>query len=408
MVCRLALILGGTGAGIVLCAIIVTIVYRPPGKFYVHPPGFETTIKPIAGRHVPGVHGEARFKINSQGMRGNEFSDEQGYRILVLGGSTVICVALDETEVWTRLVQDSLNELRPDLNVWVGNAGRSGLTTRSHVVQVKFLLPQLPRIDAVLLLIGINDLMLRLKQDSEYNPQFMNLPNIERQLVNKVFSSYPPAYRDVPFYKRTALWHFGARLKSRLRPRDSRMIDVALQNPPAWSARIMRNEPPPIPPDWAEHRRQASAMLDQLPDIESALDEYERNINRIIDILHADSIRPVFLTQPTMYRPDLTESEKNLLWMGGIGDYQNGPGHVYYSAGALAEGMELYNRRLVAVCSRREVECFDLARVIPKDTTNLFDDCHFTEAGARNVAQAVSGYFAERPPFAVHPDSTDR
>ena len=67
-----------------------------------------------------------------------------------------------------------------------------------------------------------------------------------------------------------------------------------------------------------EHRRNASKMLDELPDLSSALAEYARNLNRIIDIIQDKSVRVILLTQPTMWRPDLPKNLDALLLFCGV------------------------------------------------------------------------------------------
>jgi hypothetical protein len=62
--------------------------------------------------------------------------------------------------------------------------------------------------------------------------------------------------------------------------------------------------------------------------------------------------------------------------------------------------MDLYNRRLIETCGQSGLDCYDLASVVPKDTSALFDDCHFNEQGARIVADRLSQYLLSRSPFA--------
>ena len=156
---------------------------------------------------------------------------------------------------------------------------------------------------------------------------------------------------------------------------------------------------------WRQHRQRASEMRDQLPDLTSVLDEYARNLKIMIDIGREKSVRLIFLTQPTIWRADLPQDLDSLLWVGGIGDYQRQPGRPYYSAAALERGMKAFNDTLLRVCRERQIECLDLASALQKDTTVFYDDVHFNESGARKIAQTLSGYMLERPPFrASHPD----
>ena len=79
--------------------------------------------------------------------------------------------------------------------------------------------------------------------------------------------------------------------------------------------------------------------------------------------------------------------------MGGVGPYQAGPGHNYYSPEALARGMQLYNKELLEICHAREVECIDAESKLAKDTTSFYDDAHFNERGSEKLATILADYF---------------
>ena len=96
-------------------------------------------------------------------------------------------------------------------------------------------------------------------------------------------------------------------------------------------------------------------MVDQLPPLGSGLSEYERNVQLIVEEAHRRTLRIVFLTQPTMWKPDMLNYERNLLWMGWR------PDDRFYSTGALTKAMDSYNKRLLATCNRLNLECVDLA-----------------------------------------------
>jgi hypothetical protein len=100
-----------------------------------------------------------------------------------------------------------------------------------------------------------------------------------------------------------------------------------------------------------------------------------------------------------MWKPNMSKELDALLWLGGIGDFQNENGKVYYSAEALEKGMDQYNNTLLAVCRERQVECIDLSSILEKDTTVFFDDDHYNESGAQKVSRALSNYILSRDPF---------
>lgn len=327
---------------------------------------------------MPGIYGVSRFIVNSEGIRGDEFSDNQQYHILTTGGSTTECLLLDQTETWPFLLQKKLNNLKV-LNVWVGNVGKSGTNTRDHLLQLRCLLSQYQKIDAVIMLIGINDLALRLKRGKNYNPNFINMNGFKNYRFRRAFSILP--YRTGKnFIEKMAIWHFVSRVKM----------------PSNDVAGMIQDETGKIYITWREQRKHASKLINKLPDLTSSLDEYSRNINAIIDIAKSKSVRIVFLTQPAMWRQYMTDREKELLWFGHIGRMGS---DRYYSIEALKSGLERYNDQLIEICKLRGIEFINLANLIPKDTTVFYDDVHFNENGAKMVSDAIIGYLTQREPF---------
>ena len=110
-------------------------------------------------------------------------------------------------------------------------------------------------------------------------------------------------------------------------------------------------------------------------------------------------MRPVFLTQPTLWRDDLSQEERGLLWMGGPPLDRQEAGAEYYSVGALAGGMARYNQTLLRVCREREIDCLDAASLLPRDTRVFWDDAHFTEEGARRLAERMAEFLLSRVPL---------
>ena len=101
-------------------------LYLPsPRKYYPRPPNIQRVYDASPPGVLPGVEGPARYWTNSQGIRGDELSPEDNYRILTLGGSSTECLVLDQTEAWPQLLQDRLNDTG-QYQAWVGNAGQAG------------------------------------------------------------------------------------------------------------------------------------------------------------------------------------------------------------------------------------------------------------------------------------------
>lgn len=200
---------------------VVELVLRqvlPGSKLYlVHLANSKRFFAPLP-EFVPGVRDTAHFDTNQFGIRGPDFGpDGSEYRILAVGGSTTECAMLDQPETWTALVGKAIPATASGEKVWVGNVGRSGLTSRDHVVEMKYFVPQLPRLDRVVIMVGINDLTSALKQGYSYHaPEPVTDSLAERVQLSRTFAVVPGPFHlpgtvfllsaGSPCYKSTALW----------------------------------------------------------------------------------------------------------------------------------------------------------------------------------------------------------
>ena len=349
-----------------------------PNAYRIYPPGLDQVFRPME-KVMPGVGPEARFRVNSLGFRGDELPGEPCYRILALGGSTTECSFVDQPVSWPQLVGDRLAESSGRC-VWVANAGRSGFTSRRHAVQLRHLLEQEPRFDAIVLLVGVNDLCNRLQYGSEEPPEDALTP--AGIPVSKCFSVVPRGQDpEQPILKRTALADAAKRLRD---------LALGTQEYDRIGTKYVR---------WRQHRRGATEFRPELPELDRALTAYRENLRECAELARAAGVRLVLLTQPSIWGPDLPPEIRRLLWLGGTGNYQEEIGLPYYSAAAMAEGMRRYNDALRAFAVEEDLELIDLAPEIPKDATSFYDDVHFNDEGSRRVADVVVEYFLGREPF---------
>ena len=365
----------------------------PPSRaYYVLRPGRDWTVT-AAPDLLPGVTGVAHFRVNRFGIRGREFGDDRAeYRILAVGGSTTQCAVLDDTEVWTHLLEADLGRTADGRAVWVGNVGRDGATSRDLVMHVKYLLRQYPRIDVVVSLVGVNDMMSALHQGWGYRmPAPVTDSTAERTQRRRAFAVVPGRIqepvgygaRPVPWYKATALWQLARRVKTERRLHAT--FDLRDRAGAALERARLK-------------RRATRAWIDSLPPLDEPLVEYRRNLNAMADLAAAAGVRIVFATQPSLWRGALSDREAHLLWFGWVGADRASAG-AFFTAGALGRAMARYNETLLDVCRRRTLECVDAATALPSDTTVLYDDVHFNEHGSQLLAHALAGHFREHAPY---------
>ena len=377
---RLSLVLTSTAVALVTAEIGLRLT--APVGFYVWPPNHRAAFNPAPGV-MPGVTGVSQFIISADGIRGRRLTTSDGHRILVVGGSTSECLYLDQGEAWPAIVETSLQEALGRSDIWVGNVGKSGHSTRDHRLQVARLLDQLPRIDTVILLVGINDLLLRLRRDLDYRPLAEESPEYHRRLERHAFAVRRTSRLAPPWSARTAL---GSLL-------HNASIRAGLTEP-SWADDVQ---------DFAgsgyvrsrRHRQRALAIRAAPPDLATALIEYADNLRFIIADAERRDTDVVLMTQPSLYRPDLPPTLRELLLYGRVGVDLHSAGNEYYSVDAIATALGRYNETLLAVCATARIDCLDLDATLPKDTTVFYDDVHFNEAGARQVAMKVVAHLLD-------------
>ena len=377
---RLSLVLTSTAVALVTAEICLRLT--APVGFYVWPPNHRAAFNPAPGV-MPGVTGVSRFIISADGIRGRRLTTSDGHRILVVGGSTSECLYLDQREAWPAIVETSLQEALGRSAIWVGNVGKSGHSTRDHRLQVARLLDQLPRIDTVILLVGINDLVLRLRRDLDYRPLAEESPEYHRRLERHAFAVRRTSRLAPPWSARTAL---GSLL-------HNASIGAGLTEP-SWADDVqdsagssnVRNR---------RLRQRALAIRAAPPDLGTALIEYAENLRSIIADAERRDTDVVLMTQPSLYGPDLPPPLRELLLFGRVGVERHSTGNEYYSVDALATALGRYNETLLAVCATARIDCIDLDAKLPKDTTVFYDDVHFNEAGARQVAMRVVAHLLD-------------
>jgi lysophospholipase L1-like esterase len=364
----------------------------PPARHYsALPPGATWTLIPEP-KVLHGLDGVSHVHVNRFGVRGRTFGDDRvEYRILAVGGSTTLCRALDDTEVWTHLLEVDLGRTLDERQVWVGNIGRDGASARDHVLQLKYLLRQYPRMDVVVALVGVNDMMPTLHQGWHYRlPAAVTEPDAERDEMSRAFALFPGRLPSrfgsgagpLPWYKTTALWQLGRRAKEVVARRRPIRMGIAGQSPL----------------EDARHAREAATKIDSLPSLDAPMTEYRRNLNAMADLSAAAGVRLVFVTQPSAWREALSPWEEHQLWLGLIeADGASAP--AYFTTRALSRAMARYNAVLLQVCHQRNLDCLDAANLLPHDTAAMYDDVHFNEQGSRSLARVLAEHFRARPPF---------
>ena len=100
-------------------------------------------------------------------------------------------------------------------------------------------------------------------------------------------------------------------------------------------------------------------------------------------------LRPIFVTQPTLWDENLGPDGRALLWLGDISDDE------FVSVEAGREGIDRHNDVLMRVCERMGVECISTASMHGQERF-FYDDFHFNEAGAAALARIIGDHLTAR------------
>lgn len=342
--------------------------YLPePQAYAIFPPHTESIFVP-GETATPGVSGDGRFITNSYGMRSDEPPNSAHKVLYVFGGSTAVELYLDQTEIWSEGVEAKINNETPTSPIWAGNLARSSLATRHNLLIFEHLMPNIPKPDLIVNLVGVNDMQIALR--SSY------LPNMtDEDHLAWTFSERPRD--DAPYWESLALVRLYTRIvdwwkRKRIGVVQTYQADGRLQ--------------------WRKCRQTAPVanLVDELPNLTGAITAYQQNILKLNELGEKFGARTLFLTQPTLWQEVMAPKEASILHTGGIGP--NGEWCIkqrYYSPKALASAMKKFNDALLEICQKNKLHCFDLAGAIPKQYKYFYDDMHFSEQGSRLVAQKI-------------------
>lgn len=389
LITKAALIITSVLLSLLAVEVILRFVMPDDDRYYVWQPNLQHQFKPDSSIFY-GISGTKNFTINTQGLRGDlllknveektvsgetvkVWPDKFTYNRLFLGGSTTECLYLDNKEPWWYL-WDSISG-GADNELTSGSIGKSGITTRELYLHMKYFVPQLKYTNEVIIMPGLNDLMKRLSADTSFNNNFQFTEAVEDSLVNTIFLHQGREYEKT-WWHRIALFHTLQNFYHRLKPKG---VEWLIQDDKGESL-----------VQWRENRKNATSIIDTLPDLTTALMEYKHNLKLIYEEGRKQGLGVMFITQPYLYKDTMNAYEQSLLWMGGIGAYQKEKGHSYYSAKALKQGMEMYNNTLRQFCNENNIPFIDAAATLPQDTSVFYDDCHFNENGARLMAEYLS------------------
>jgi lysophospholipase L1-like esterase len=357
-------------------------------KYYVWPPHLWHNFKPDTSI-LSGISPNSILSINSYGVRvgGGDIDREMDILhspvdkshnpndlyCLCLGASTTECLYLDDNKTWEAQIAWQAKAASDTTLRFIGNIGKSGCTTTENYIHLKYCVKQYKSINTVILMIG-NDMVKRLSRDTLYQDDFRITPDVEDSLVHTMFA----LNESNSWWRQLALFH--------LLQNVYHHIDKQSQKD---STALYLDDTAEVYTTWRLKRQHAIAYVDTLPDMQPALNNFERTLNLIIDEAQKQKLKLILVNQAALWKDTMSADEQRVLWMGGIGNYKDGANHKYYTTHALRQALSLYNQRLAKVCNERKVKLVDIDSKLPRTLAAFYDDCHFNEAGAKMVGTII-------------------
>ena len=368
---------GGTAAALILAEVGLRVAR--PVRAYPYRPGTVKVFEPP--ETVRGVTGPAEFTVNGFGCRGPEPAGEVR-RLLVLGGSTAACVALDDSEHWPQLVMVRVAERLGDPDaLWVTNAGMSGRHSGHHVMHARHLVPRIPELDHVLIYCGLND-VVRWLGDPRTGIRDLADPVVSRETLHQAFAVHDIVPADAPPPARSRLWRalVGVDRRSPATPASRSTgeveLDEQMQWIETWRRRRERAEVLTVPP----------AVLATFPGV---LDVYRANLREIVTAARRHGAEPVLVTQAMHWRA-LNDEQKAELWLGVMDS-----GQAFVDPDQMQELVGRCNGVMREVAAELDVLLLDLAAEL-RGVGLFYDGCHLTEHGAAEVGRLVGDFLVER------------
>lgn len=315
-----------------------------------------TIIRNTYDHKSPKLSNSITITRNSLGFRGEEppINFAASLSIVAVGGSTTECIMITDGKTWPELVSVNLTADYPA--IWVNNAGIDGHSTFGHIELLKQYLSRL-KPNMAMFLVGINDMAIDSVNQYDLSPLVQ--ANVRygrwRELTqNSYVLSLVHLIRAPKGTHNTAS-----------------ITDTIVQ----YDISGDNSEITPL----SETDRTRTTQR---------LKGYKQRIQKIISLSRSYGILPILITQPAIYGLSIDPTTGINLAEIPVSDFTE-PG-ITRSGIDKWELLEMYNDVTRETGREEGVDVIDLARQMPKNTFFYYDFIHFTEQGAKSVADIVA------------------
>ena len=266
--------------------------------------------------------------------------------IVFLGGSTTECRYVDEEHRFPYLV-GVLLEQQTGIKINSYNAARSGNHSLNSLdILLNKVFPIKP--DIVVMLENINDLTILLYESSYWNR------NSSRSVIFDINKEI-----DANFFKM---------IRDRYIPNLAMAMhkfDNSLRL--LWKPNKKRSD------EFAKIRGKHLIV-----DKSAMIDQFEMNLQSFIYLCKARNIIPVIMTMPSRFK----EKPDQII----LDAFNNPP--LNYSQ--FKQIFDLFNKSILKKAQENNIMVIDLAKEIPQENEFMYDIVHYTDKGARKIADIIS------------------
>ena len=348
--------------------------------WYVHSEPYILTMDnyhPFLQGHLTAENNKqnSELHIDSYGFRGDEINinkSSKTYRIVVLGGSTVLNVAIAYNQTFGKLLEDDLQKRYPDKKIEVLNAGMDGYTSEHSLIQYLFYIKDFHP-DLVIMWQGWNDMAYACPGNPTTNGVYKSdYSQIKGSLTNVLQTYYSqqvvPVSINIHFVTFDFIQHaFTYNFYSDFSPFYNTVLIPYLVH-----HGIIRLHPIAI----------------KFPSLPS----YRRNLISLIHATKDDNVALIIGNQPYLYN---TTIDKQFVLPHWLIQKECAQSNTYATTQSLITGMNLFNNTTREVATNNNVPFIDLASAMPKTDHYFTDDIHYTNAGNKKIAEYLYDYIVK-------------
>ena len=329
----------------------------------VFPVPIEQEINIKFSQNIPGlkeniVYDRNKFGFRSLSMQTRE-KPKNTFRVICLGASTTDQMTQNTQDTWSGILEILLNKEfgKQDIRIEVAAFGRGGETVGDRLSWVKnYLLEFQP--DMVITLQGINNLA----HGGKFSKPKYELNRIKYQCL-----------KLSQICRRVKLIKF--RIQTYFAKKSGNVVEWHSKNLPELRSKYKKLK-----------------YVKELTREPDPINSFSVEMNALLGLLGDAGIDVIVMSQPVIWKENMSLEEKELLWFPIVGS----DGSVRPGTKWLAEENNRYNNAQKQVADHYNMTFLDLDKKIPKLLEFFFDDCHFTDIGSKRVADEIFAVVYEK------------